>query len=46
MHPNDLEGVEVYPDAALAPSQYGGVASNGCSIILLWTRDGYVDEDG
>ncbi|HET7230699.1 MAG TPA: carboxypeptidase regulatory-like domain-containing protein, partial [Longimicrobium sp.] len=33
----DIEGMEVYRDAAEVPNQYRGSASE-CGVVLLWTR--------
>jgi TonB-dependent Receptor Plug Domain len=37
VHPNEVEGVEIYRSAAQVPLQYGGTGS-GCGVILIWTR--------
>lgn len=39
LHPQDLEGVELYRSAAEAPVEYGGLKA-GCGAILFWTRRG------
>lgn len=36
LHPNDIEGIEVYK-GPYAPAQYAG---EGCGTILVWTRPG------
>ncbi|MFW6201984.1 MAG: carboxypeptidase regulatory-like domain-containing protein, partial [Gemmatimonadota bacterium] len=37
--PTDVEGIEVYRDAAEMPAQYGG-ANSACGVIVIWTRAG------
>jgi TonB-dependent Receptor Plug Domain len=37
VHPNDVEGIEIYRSTAQVPSQYGGTGA-GCGVILIWTR--------
>ena len=36
--PGRVAGVEVYIDQTYAPPQYSGPKTNGCSVVLLWTR--------
>lgn len=39
IHPDQLEGVEVYATPATVPPQYGG-AYAACGVLLFWTRPG------
>jgi hypothetical protein len=36
--PNQIAGIEVYPDAAAAPPKYAGRAN--CGVIVIWLRPG------
>ncbi|HEY0779478.1 MAG TPA: carboxypeptidase regulatory-like domain-containing protein, partial [Gemmatirosa sp.] len=36
--PQQVAGIEVYPDATYAPLEYGGGHRSGCSVVLVWTR--------
>jgi hypothetical protein len=38
VRPQQVAGIEVYPDPAFAPPQYSGPRRNGCSVVLVWTR--------
>jgi hypothetical protein len=38
--PDDIEYMEVYPDGASIPIQFGG-ARGACGVIVLWTRSAH-----
>lgn len=38
--PREMAGIEVYAGTATMPIQYAGL-SQGCGIILVWTKDGF-----
>lgn len=35
--PQQIMGIEIYPTAATAPAQYGGIGANACGVVLVWT---------
>lgn len=33
----DIRAVEVYTRASQLPAEYGGLTSNNCGVVLVWT---------
>lgn len=37
LHPDEIEGIEIYRSPAQVPLQYGGTGAK-CGVIVMWTR--------